>query len=80
MKLTKWKWLEELCCQKTTCTKINNNLPLYLDYGSINMSELEGSENKNKIKSKVNWNTRRQIKSSLAMTIHAISDNVIYHQ
>ena len=44
------------------------------------MSELEGSENKNKIKSKVNWNTRRQIKSSLAMMIHAISDNVIYHQ
>lgn len=59
---------------------LNSNLPLYLDYGLINMSELEGSENKNKIKSKVNWNTRRQIKSSLAMTIHAISDNVIYHQ
>ena len=39
---------------ETTCTKINNNLPLYLDYGSINMSELEGSEIKNKIKSKLN--------------------------
>lgn len=53
MKLTKWKSDWKNCVAKKLRV-LNSNLPLYLDYGLINMSELEGSENKNKIKSKVN--------------------------
>lgn len=43
------------------------------------MSELEGSEIKNKIKSKIKLKYKKA-NQILSMTMHAISDNVIYSQ